>query len=392
MDRFLQRSNSLGKRPLEGPRTESEWKIPKHTAHPRSQQPPPGVKTSNKFSVLNANTNFTDPAMARLREACAPKNKSSRLPPILMELKQDWTHDHIKTLIGKYTSSFHIKYKGNNKISVVCYTAEGHEAVKTGLRTDGVAYHTFTRKDEKALKAVIFGLPAYAENDLKEELASLGYKDVVVRKMKVKDNKYTSSPPFLAQLPPGSDIACFHQIKYLSNCVVQIKKYRANNLYGSQCFRCQGFGHASRNCNLPPRCVKCTESHLTADCPKTDRTEPAKCCNCNEAHPANFRKCKERQKYLQTMTSRQQASKSKTDDKKPLNNNLVDGRPWNFVSAGKQAWIPTSNTKYENTEDNATSDMLAILKCIKAIKRQFLACDDMMDKVILILSHLGHYV
>lgn len=42
----------------------------------------------------------------------------------------------------------------------------------------------------------------------------------------------------------------------------------------------------------PYRCVKCAESHNTTDCPKQDRTEPAKCALCLGDHAANYKGCK----------------------------------------------------------------------------------------------------
>lgn len=52
MERFITRSNSVGKRPLEGPVDTSEWKIPKFGLPASGQRKPEPVKTSNRFSVL----------------------------------------------------------------------------------------------------------------------------------------------------------------------------------------------------------------------------------------------------------------------------------------------------------------------------------------------------
>ncbi|GFW37301.1 nucleic-acid-binding protein from transposon X-element [Trichonephila clavipes] len=39
-----------------------------------------------------------------------------------------------------------------------------------------------------------------------------------------------------------------------------------------------------------PKCLKCSGSHLTADCKKSTKS-PAKCANCGGPHPANFSGC-----------------------------------------------------------------------------------------------------
>lgn len=59
----------------------------------------------------------------------------------------------------------------------------------------------------------------------------------------------------------------------------------------------------SLNCNLPPKCIRCSEGDKSSMCnhvsPETKRTpeEKVKCCNCVENHPANFSKCPSRLMY-----------------------------------------------------------------------------------------------
>lgn len=389
MERFLTRSNSIGKRPLEGPVDTSEWKIPKRTVRPSEKETSGNIKTSNRFSTLFGE-NSTGSSAQRFRDATTAKKKSGHIPPIFLEIKNDWTHEYIKTLVSRYTKQFHLLYKGKNRIAVISYTSESHQALKEGLRSENIAYHTFSRKDERMAKVVIFGLPDYMEDSLKEELETIGFKDTIVHKMRIATEKKATNPPFMVQLPAGSDVSRFRQIKYISNCIVQIRKYHPNNVYGTQCFRCQGFGHSSKNCNLSPRCVKCTESHLTSECPKKDRNQPAKCCNCNENHPANYRQCTERMKYLKTIQVRQEQNKEAQKNVKVTLPNKVDGRIWSNVVGAN---IDTSTqSPLQTNQDQATNDMLAILMTIKSIKSQFVLCNNMMDKVILIMRHLGQYV
>lgn len=393
MEPYLRRSNSVGKRSRDTPSVSTDWEIPKRSARPAETNSSVPVNTTNRFSTLAADKNSSEYLTRRLQDATTARKNSDRSPPIIIESKKEWTHEFIKTLISRYNQNYHLQYRGNNKVAVICYSSDSHEAVKKGLSSENVPYHTFSRKDERTSKAVIFGLPAYVESSLKDELASLGFADVIVRKMKVPQGRNVACPPFFVQLPPGSDMKRFKQIKYISNCVVQIRKYQANNIYGTQCFRCQGFGHSSKNCNLKPRCVKCTEPHLTADCPKKDRSQQAQCCNCGENHPANYRQCSERQKYLRfNQEKRIQNQASKIPTKITLSGK-VDGRSWNTVAAGNNNPIKVTCSQLSNDiNDQATMDMLAILKAIKSIKNEFVECKNMMDKVILILTHLGQYV
>lgn len=52
------------------------------------------------------------------------------------------------------------------------------------------------------------------------------------------------------------------------------------------------------------RCVKCAQSNKTADCPKKDRSTPAKCALCLGDQPANFKGCEVYQEILARKTKK----------------------------------------------------------------------------------------
>ncbi|CAG9115444.1 unnamed protein product [Plutella xylostella] len=229
------------------------------------------------------------------------------------------------------------------------------------------------------------------------ELTNLGFSDAIVTKMKTK-NPDAPYPPFMVQLQAGSDIAKFKKIKYLCQCVITIQRFRPNAKQGTQCYRCQRFGHASKNCNLIARCVKCTEEHPTNECPNKTRDLPARCCNCDQEHPANYLQCTERLKYLERIQTRRRPHSST----KPGNVNTVkEGISWAKIvsQAETQDRQPTLNAKLGSSVthdskattdyfDSTTTEILQILTVIKNIKQQFTACNTMVDKVILVLTNL----
>lgn len=400
IDQYLTRSLSnpslSGKRPADD--NIEAWRTAKRSAMRRTITGRPHLSTSNRFESLPVDVD-SDSKSAPFREASTHKKKVGHIPPIVIQTEQDWTHETIMSLISKFHKGFHLQYRGMNKIAVLCYTPEAHQLIKEGLRKENKLFLTYTRKDEKQPKVVIRGLPAYVENQLADELASLGFEGVSVTKLKNKTSGHMSCPPFLVNLPVGANILKFRQIKYLSNCVVEIQKFKPNNTMGTQCFRCQAFGHSSRNCNMPPRCVKCTESHPTRDCLKKDRKEPARCCNCLDNHPANYPHCPLRQQYIERLRLKRvdhhRISRHPITPQVP-NKVHTDGRSWAEVASGDILTTskPTSELPKSSTmqQDQASKEMLDILMTIKSLKQQFLDCTSMMDKVILILTHLGQYV
>lgn len=386
------------------------WLKPKRPAFRRIFAGSKDISTQNRFTGLTSDQRGESSSATTTNFVSHnSRNKTSRVPPIIIEIEKKWTHKMILDMVSKFTKTFHVNYRGGGKLAIHCYSGDSHQQLKDGLRTENVAYHTFSRKDEKKHKVVMRGLPACVADNVSGELESLGFKDTVVTKLRssAAEDKEVPFPPLLIQLPNGADIAKFRKIKYISNCAIQLQKFHPNSSGGIQCFRCQHFGHTSRNCNLPARCVKCTGEHPTKECPITERTEAVACCNCKEKHPANYRECKERVKYLQNLETRNNNLKAL---KEPKTMSKLNGRSYADVITGqyqhpKAAAVSTSSmppqktnhTGYSfehavNVNDQTTNEMLEILTVIKNIKVKFQTCHNMMEKVILVLQHLGSYV
>ncbi|XP_046677506.1 proline-rich protein HaeIII subfamily 1-like [Homalodisca vitripennis] len=85
---------------------------------------------------------------------------------------------------------------------------------------------------------------------------------------------------------PASEI---YGIKSLFYCRLEVRKFTRSG-GPIQCHRCQEFGHGSNHCHRELRCVRCGDGHPSSLCPK-EASAPAKCCNCGEAHSANYRGC-----------------------------------------------------------------------------------------------------
>lgn len=394
MDKFLVRASSTSSLPAKRPaEDDTEWRQPRKTLRPSIIQPQ-RLNLSNRYNDLPQDEveNITP---------SVPSKKTVKIPPIYIELQPEWTHISVKNVISKYSPKYHLQYRGDNRVAVFCESGEIHQIVKEGLRTENISFHTFSRKEERPFKVVIRGLPPQIEDEAKAELATLGFPDVTISKLrKNQDVKSLAfSPMYLALLPSGSDITKFKKIKRLCHCVVQLEKFVNRSQQCTQCYRCQKFGHASRNCNLPVRCVKCPGNHETKDCPKKDRSALATCCNCNEDHPANYSKCSERLKYIATLKQRLNVV---LPSRKPTST-IVDGRSWAAVARAKEAPLssgdqtrPVESSKGENfnsshSVDSSTVEMLNILCVIRSLKTKFLNCSTMMDKVILIMSELGQY-
>lgn len=400
MDKFLIRSDSNSslnnKRSREDePEGNEDWQLPKRTAIQRPRSDNPKFSSPNRFSSLTVDQ--TGKMSEPLRAAVLPRKNPKRVPPIIIAIQDNWTHRTIKNLIEKFDNKFHLQYKGQNRVAVQCYSIEAHQLIKDGLRAENIQFHTFTRKDERFYKVVIKGLPADFEESLVTELDELGFNGAKVTKLASSNKEAAPCPPFLVQLPAGTDISNFKQIKYIANCAIEIRRFKStNSSAGTQCFRCQSFGHAARNCNLPVRCVKCTDLHASKDCPKKDRTSPARCCNCLQDHPASYSKCTERIKYLSRLQEisarRPTLAKPPTILKEVKTIPSSNTNTWANVVSSAKPTVSIDQDESQQLFDDSTKQMLHILTIIKTIRSEFINCKTMIDKVVLVLTHLGQYV
>lgn len=116
---------------------------------------------------------------------------------------------------------------------------------------------------------------------------------------------------------------------------------------------CQRIGHASSNCSLDFRCVKCDESHEPGKCTistKTDTTN-LKCANCGQnGHPASYKGCsylKIHKNLINEMTN------TLTNTQIMFNSTLVR-KNHSFAKATDEraTAIPTQSTSFFNQKQN----------------------------------------
>ena len=94
------------------------------------------------------------------------------------------------------------------------------------------------------------------------------------------------------QLSNSSKLSDIFKIKSLAYQRVKWEHLKKPKLF--QCRRCQRVRHASSNCNLPYRCVKCAQIHEIGKCPIIKEADKAalKCANCGDTgHPASYKDC-----------------------------------------------------------------------------------------------------
>lgn len=268
-----------------GVQNSNDWIRPKKTAKPTTEIPSL-TTNSNRFASL---------------PEVSPKS-SSRIPPVVMEITgtHGQTIDLIKSITK--TSNFSLRYTGRGNVSVHCTSLEHRAILIEGLKGQR-AFHTFTTDEDKTVKSVLRGLPSVPVEDISEDLQKQGLNVVKVSKMITKET--SSRVLYLVQFTASTTGADIKSVRYVCFTKAFFERYRKSNARATQCFRCQTYGHAAKNCHRLPRCVKCAANHPTAECPK-ERETPARCAGCEGDHPANYRNCPRRVEYVESTTKRQQ--------------------------------------------------------------------------------------
>jgi hypothetical protein len=58
------------------------------------------------------------------------------------------------------------------------------------------------------------------------------------------------------------------------------------------------YGHGSKNCNIPTKCLYCAENHESKNCPNKLVADKISCANCKQHHHANDLNCPNRLAYI----------------------------------------------------------------------------------------------
>lgn len=280
-----------------------------HKRMRKSDTPSPDrqIPIQNQFSRLIVDE--------KVQEA-PTKEKVNKPPPIVLYGITNVTklRECIEQILDKSEYSFKIVTK--NQLRVTTASTDTYKKLMTLVREKNLIGHTFIQKSERPYRFVIKNLhPSTPLEAIKEAVESTG--NVVKGEIINAKHGSTKTPlsTWFVNLEPSPNNEAIKTLKYIYHTSVKIEEPKRQKSI-PQCKRCQQYGHTRNYCMRPYRCVKCAESHNTADCPKKDRTLPAKCALCLGDHAANYKGCKVFKEIRdRKFAARQQPIKQTTQDK-----------------------------------------------------------------------------
>ncbi|XP_065090354.1 uncharacterized protein LOC135711405, partial [Ochlerotatus camptorhynchus] len=213
----------------------------------------------------------------------------------------------------QWRNSFSLQIGRRGECRVLAETLDGFKCLLKYLTEKKHKFFTYDTKTERVFKVVMKGLPSGESLDqIKDELAKLlGVVPLQVIKMKMKsrpgDSRNGISNDFYLVHFKSSELNNLKALEKASLMLhVRVKwehfrKTGGNFQNLTQCRKCQGWGHGTKNCYMPAKCMNCGDSsHAKDDCPVKEDPKKFKCSNCGENHKSNFWECKTRKAILQS--------------------------------------------------------------------------------------------
>jgi len=270
----------------------------------------------NSFNILSDNENEVI-----VNKNKPDKSKSPRIP----EIKVLGTkYNDLQTLLAPLKiSNMQVKMTQNG-IRILLHTSADFLAVCKALRDANKDFFTHDLPENRRARFVLYGVPALDVNDITENLKEKGVIPVEVRRMKLIKKRYDEEANYIVYFAPGTaDLNRLRKIKAVCFAICRWDHYNNAKRGPIQCHRCQNLGHGQRNCNLPFRCVICSEQHPSIDCPLTQETgadsSKLKCANCGGNHAASFTNCDKKVEFVNRQQQLKEGRKTNMTQKKKTN-------------------------------------------------------------------------
>lgn len=327
------------------------------------------IPLENRYSLLANRDEEINIQGNNIEETIKNKNK---IPPIIY-----------KNPINNYEAFItYLKEDCDSEVTTKCYnkqikiqtsSTQDYEKLINNFKNDNINYHTYTMKETTEFKAVLKGLPASIKTDtICNDITKHKITTTKIVKMNTSSEHF---PYYLVYFPPTTTLNEVRNIKYIFHTKIYWEPYRPRKRT-TQCFRCQQYGHAARNCNGPEKCVKCGAGHDSRTC-KGDII--IKCANCEEKHTANNPECAYYKAYVNKMIQQKQNSRQHTtlQNTRPAYHYEREDFPDLPKIISPPAWNrstqPPPTTKPQNTE--VDNDILDIIELNKEIRKLKSLCD-----------------
>lgn len=285
------------------------------------------ASTSNAYESLNSDEDISElesmvsVTSKRAKLAASRKNlpvnepkssptSSHKPPPINIEGVEYKT---VIELIKSHNAGVDDFSLSLTQFGVRVYSAntDKYNVLKRALKLANFKFYTYQPRDEQMTKIVLHGFYCMDTNELKEHLKFKNVFPSDIKNMSIQNKRNSDHAVYLLYFPKSAKVKISDLRQITNICNVRIRwQYYSNRRTGpTQCNRCMMYGHGGRNCELDPKCIRCSGPHLSNQCPSL--RDPItgevrnripdnmlKCALCHQNHSANFSGCTKRQEFI----------------------------------------------------------------------------------------------
>ena len=259
-----------------------------------------------------------------------PKHKP---PPIVITSGSAEEIRRLANQVNNQPRSFLINIKKGTK-TVTTENWEDYNNFIEVLKAKEHHFHTYSGKQERLMKFVLYKVPDMRIEELKEGLNAENISPIRIVKMTMKRKEYNEHQNYLLYFKGENQKGEQENLlKTLKNVKIVILYkpnwaiYKNKRNGPSQCSRCLQFGHGERGCNRPPICFRCSEQHDSKTCVhlsednKKVPNDKLKCHFCGEKHTAISPTCTKRTEIIDKWKAQ---SKRGNNQRKPVNQRPQD--------------------------------------------------------------------
>lgn len=263
------------------------------------------VPTSNGFSPLSNLVDVNNASNSKGNTNTGKKETTTartRTPPITVVGKKRDEVINICRNTGVKDNTFSLKLTSIG-INILCNDVETFTKLRDQFKTTSQCF-SYDMASEKWQKIVLKGLFRMNIDDLKKELSLHGITPEDIKLIAPTKSKYEDQAHYLLYFKKGSTtINDLRKCRSLCYLKVDWEYYTPKKFGPTQCHKCQMFGHGSRHCTLPVKCMFCAGAHETRHCLSVSNRIPIegftyKCANCDGDHKANDESCPKLKNFL----------------------------------------------------------------------------------------------
>jgi len=343
---------------------ETEWTFNENKKrkmiNPPTRNNPPTCNRKNYNTQANVEFQKNSSKADKPPPAIVYTNDSKKLNVTLKDI------EHNKTCINE------------NKVKINTTSSEDYRRMTAALNTNDFEWYTYENKQTRDIKVMARNLHSSTDVDeISADLAQQGFEiKSVVQKLNITKGSNGERiekrlPLFMLTFSARTDIKKVYEIRYINSMKVTIEALRTNKMI-PQCKQCQEYGHTKAYCRKTPKCVKCAGNHLTAMCEKPRNVE-AKCANCQENHPANYRGCEVakslQQKRDESFNKKQ--TKVVPKDTSTQKQNLTNTKVSPNLTFAQQVKNNMQNENRQNYTPKQNTNDNEMLNLMKALMQKF---------------------